>query len=171
MSTKIKPEREREVVSNTTELWIGLCRVMSSMLSQLSNDDQSDMLELLREMSGAQTDEELVEAEITIREILEPKSGVLSPMILPQAARPDRVQKWADFCGKRIRETRKDQNLTQEQLAQKAGLPQPHISRIENGEISPNHLTVEKIAKALGMPAAYFDPSDSYSKPDLSASG
>jgi transcriptional regulator with XRE-family HTH domain len=49
--------------------------------------------------------------------------------------------------------------LTQEQLAAKSGLPQSHISRIENAKHSPSLATLQKIAAALGVPVERFDLS------------
>jgi DNA-binding XRE family transcriptional regulator len=47
-------------------------------------------------------------------------------------------------------ELREKHNLTQVELAQKAGLPQAQISRIERGVVSPTSATLAKIAEALG---------------------
>ncbi|OHB75234.1 MAG: hypothetical protein A2W31_11590 [Planctomycetes bacterium RBG_16_64_10] len=62
------------------------------------------------------------------------------------------------FVSAKIRDCRKAAGLTQQQLEEKTGLPQSHISRLENGEHSPSHATLEKIAKALNMPVTMFDP-------------
>lgn len=42
------------------------------------------------------------------------------------------------------------QNLTQEQLAQRSGIRQSNISRIENGSCSPTIVTLQKLANAMG---------------------
>jgi DNA-binding XRE family transcriptional regulator len=47
-------------------------------------------------------------------------------------------------------ELREKHNLTQVELAEKAGLPQAQISRIERGVVSPTSTTLGKIAEALG---------------------
>jgi DNA-binding XRE family transcriptional regulator len=158
MSVETKAKKERGVVSDT-EMWIGLCKLMSSMILLLPEDDQGDMIELVKEMGRARTKDELTAVEDTIREILQPKTGTAVPMLLPDG-RPSKVQKWADFAGGRIREIRKRVGWTQEDLAREAGLPQSHISRIESGEISPNRITLEKIAMALKTPIGEFDPSE-----------
>ena len=51
--------------------------------------------------------------------------------------------------GERIREIRRDQNISQTQLAQAAGLNQPQVSAIEGGRVKPSAKTIEKIATAL----------------------
>jgi len=47
-------------------------------------------------------------------------------------------------------ELREKQNLTQVELAEKAGVPQAQISRIERVVVSPTSATLGKIAEALG---------------------
>lgn len=51
--------------------------------------------------------------------------------------------------GERIRSIRKDQNLTQKQLGELAGIAEPTIRRYELGKLNPKYETVEKIAAAL----------------------
>ena len=45
---------------------------------------------------------------------------------------------------------RYEQSLTQQQLAEKAGLGQASLSRIETGKVSPDIATLQKIAAAVG---------------------
>lgn len=42
------------------------------------------------------------------------------------------------------------QNLTQKELAEKSGVRQSNISRIENGTCSPTIATLEALAKGMG---------------------
>ena len=49
-----------------------------------------------------------------------------------------------------VTELREKQNLTQVELAEKTGVPQAQISRIERGVVSPTSATLTKIAEALG---------------------
>lgn len=51
-----------------------------------------------------------------------------------------------------IKDLRKNKNLTQKQLAQKAGLSQSTISDLEDGTKSPRLKTLDKIATALEIP-------------------
>lgn len=57
--------------------------------------------------------------------------------------------------GQEIREllisTRTELELTQGQLAQKAGLHQSRVSKIESGAASPNIATIRKLADAMGV--------------------
>ena len=50
---------------------------------------------------------------------------------------------------KKIRNLRESKNLTQEQLAENAGLSGKFIGEIERGTSNPTIKTIEKIAKAL----------------------
>ncbi len=45
---------------------------------------------------------------------------------------------------------RNSQHISQKELAIRAGLRQSNLSRIENGQCSPNLATLQKIAKGLG---------------------
>jgi len=51
--------------------------------------------------------------------------------------------------GRRIAEMRKEQGLTQTQLAEQCGLQQAHIARIETGKYSVGIDTLSQIADAL----------------------
>ena len=52
--------------------------------------------------------------------------------------------------GRRIAELRKEQNMTQAQLADRCGIAQAHIARIETGRYSVGLDTLAQIATALG---------------------
>ncbi|MFI5932586.1 helix-turn-helix domain-containing protein [Actinoplanes sp. NPDC051494] len=56
-----------------------------------------------------------------------------------------------DFgLGERIAGRREELGLTQEQVAERSGVRQSDISRIERGRANPTRATLEKIAAALG---------------------
>jgi transcriptional regulator with XRE-family HTH domain len=54
--------------------------------------------------------------------------------------------------GERIQALRNQRGLTQEQLADKAGLSRGYIARLETGRHDPAATTLAKIAKALRVP-------------------
>lgn len=58
--------------------------------------------------------------------------------------------------GKRIRERRKDLNLTQEQLARALGLTPQHISVIEQDKRTPSLSSLARLAKELGTTVDYL---------------
>jgi transcriptional regulator with XRE-family HTH domain len=53
---------------------------------------------------------------------------------------------------KKIKKIRKEKELTQLKLAEKAGIAQSFLSNIENGLQSPSLKNLEKISKALEIP-------------------
>jgi transcriptional regulator with XRE-family HTH domain len=53
--------------------------------------------------------------------------------------------------GKKVAKMRKQQNLSQEELAYKCGVHRTYIGSIERGEKSPTLNTIEKIAKGLNV--------------------
>ncbi|RJQ30066.1 MAG: XRE family transcriptional regulator [Peptococcaceae bacterium] len=53
------------------------------------------------------------------------------------------------ILGKNIRQFREIKELTQEQLAEKAGLTGAYLGYIERGERNPSLETIDRIAKAL----------------------
>ena len=104
-------------------------------------------------------------ASAVLREILDQERAGLTVNALRDAQpgalddEHSKLRKWADFVGQKVRERRKAAELTQEQLAEKSGLPQSHISRIEAARLSPSRATLEKIAEALGVSLKELDPS------------
>ena len=60
------------------------------------------------------------------------------------------IQKHRRLLGEAILSERKEAGLTQEKLAEKAGLSTVFISRLERGRESPSVDNLVKIAKALG---------------------
>lgn len=56
--------------------------------------------------------------------------------------------------GRKVRERREARALTQEKLAEKAGLDATYISGIERGLRNPGIKNVAKLAKALGLTTA-----------------
>lgn len=53
--------------------------------------------------------------------------------------------------GSKVREFRKSQSLSQEELADKADLHRTYIGMIERAEKNITLLNIEKVAKALGV--------------------
>ena len=54
--------------------------------------------------------------------------------------------------GQKVRAERQKQGLSQEELAEKAGVHRTYIGMIERGEKNITLLNIEKIAKALNIP-------------------
>jgi transcriptional regulator with XRE-family HTH domain len=51
--------------------------------------------------------------------------------------------------GENVKKWRKERGMTQEQLAEKAGVPRPNLSKIESGQLNVEFNTIVKIADAL----------------------
>ena len=56
----------------------------------------------------------------------------------------------------RVRQTRKQQNMTVEALAEKSGFSKTYVSRLENFRITPSIKSLSKIADALGIQMSAF---------------
>lgn len=70
------------------------------------------------------------------------------------------------LLGKRIKEIRKRRGLTQEKLAELAGIETPSMSNIENGKNYPNHETLEKLSVALDVSPYELYIFDYYMAPE-----
>lgn len=67
------------------------------------------------------------------------------------------LDKHRTFVGGQIKKRRQELKMSQAALAEKAGLPQSHISRLETGKHAPTYLTIEKVAAALGVKPSQLD--------------
>jgi DNA-binding XRE family transcriptional regulator len=132
--------------------------VLVERMRSLPKEDRNDLLELSKALFAAETDDDERSAAAAMLEILEQPRSKVVVMDLPEASGDD-LGGWTGWISLRIRDAREKVGLTQTQLAERAGLPQSHISRLERGEHSPTAKTLEKIALALDIPASCFDPS------------
>ena len=69
----------------------------------------------------------------------------------------EQKQATRDRIGIRIMLLRKQMGLTQEELAQRAGLQRTHVGRIEAGKYAVTLETIQAIAEALGMTVDIID--------------
>jgi transcriptional regulator with XRE-family HTH domain len=56
--------------------------------------------------------------------------------------------------GMKVRALRDRRAMTQEVLAQKAGISRGYLARVETGRHEPTLTTLRKLAKALGVPVS-----------------
>jgi len=133
--------------------------VVLNRARRLSHEDSADLCCLLKHFCEAQSDEARVAADEAIWELLVGQPVSVHEMDLDSDEQCDDLAKWKDFVSARVRESREEAKLTQEQLADRTGLPQSHISRIENAKLSPSYMTLQKIADALKLPVSKFDPN------------
>lgn len=71
---------------------------------------------------------------------------------MPPSDPPDWVVARRRVVGDRIRVARMRRNLTQERLAERAGLDRQAVNRVEQGHQSPRLDTLLLLADALGVP-------------------
>ncbi len=144
-----------QITDNTFALAVAVFR---ECIASLSQDDKQDVLSLIPQLLNGDDDDERQSAAEAISEILHrPKSQLVSLESL-EGGEED-LASWTTFVSKRIREARETAGLTQAELSLQSGLPQSHISRLEQGKHSPTAKTLEKIATALKLPRSHFDPS------------
>ena len=63
--------------------------------------------------------------------------------------------------GCRLRHLRQQQNLSQEELAQRAGIDRTYVGGVERGERNLSLLNVKRLADALGVkPRDLFDDAE-----------
>ena len=56
------------------------------------------------------------------------------------------IKAWREYLG-----------LTQEQVAEKIGMKQPSLARIESGSVKPRHSTIIKLSTVLGVSPALLE--------------
>jgi ribosome-binding protein aMBF1 (putative translation factor) len=149
MSTKIADE----ILNDPIALAVA---VLVDRVRGLSKEDKDDLFELTEAMANARTDEEYDAAARGMREILKQQESGMQAM--PSVEPSEELRTRIDRVGSRIRLLRERAGLTQEQLAEKSGLLQSHISRLERGHHSPSFVTLERIASALAIEVSEFDP-------------
>ncbi len=60
--------------------------------------------------------------------------------------------------GKKLRAARQEQGVSQEKLAELAGLHRTYVSSVERGERNISLLNIERLSKALGLKMADLMP-------------
>lgn len=75
------------------------------------------------------------------------------------------------YLGQKLRKLRKEQNLTQLELAQQVGITNGQVSTIERGVSSPSLATLHRIARALNVPMNEFFEDDRQREVELLRKG
>ena len=81
----------------------------------------------------------------TYEEIMAERSAAMTP----ESAAREKVFARAYDIALQVIDLRKQHGLTQRQLAERCGIDQADISRIERGSISPTATSLQRIAEAL----------------------
>jgi transcriptional regulator with XRE-family HTH domain len=73
------------------------------------------------------------------------------------------------MIGDRLRELCEHKNMSQGDIRKRSGLIKSYVSRVENGHIVPALETLEKFARALGVPIyqLFYDGEKPPNPPDL----
>jgi transcriptional regulator with XRE-family HTH domain len=75
-------------------------------------------------------------------------------------------EQYAQRIGQRIASLRKLEGISQQELADRAGLTRQHIGKIEKGElVNVAYVTIQQIAEALCMTVDLIDPKLAYLAP------
>lgn len=130
--------------------------VLRERVRELPEEDRNDLCELTQILISADSEEDVESAVNAMNEIMDQAQVQLQEFVLPDS--PDGLlAEWLTFFSGQLRDLRKEAGMTQEDLAKKSGLPQSHISRLENGMHSPSSTTIKKLAEAIGVSTASFD--------------
>lgn len=147
-------------LSPSEKLFSSAVAVIVERIIHLPSSDRILLSECIKELISAETEEELADIQSALEEILDgAKTKPLRFMESSEGEPTPKLDKWLAFVSKRIKDLRTSAKMTQEQLAEKAEIPQSHVSRLENGRHSPTRLTLEKIATALGVDVRELDYS------------
>ena len=132
----------------------------ANRLSKYPRTRLEDIKEIVSLLVDAQGEEERVEISKTLLEVLFPKSiggiGAFDDEIEAEAR--ERVDTYRRKVGQAIRQRREAVGMTQERLAELAGIPQSHVSRLECGKHTRTHLTIKRVADALKTSPSQLDP-------------
>jgi ribosome-binding protein aMBF1 (putative translation factor) len=89
-------------------------------------------------------------------------------VVARQLDRRDFAMRWQAEFGQKLADARLQAGLSQSDLARRSGVRQPHISKLEAGEMEPRLSTIFAIADTLGILARSLFPDMSWQRtPDV----
>jgi DNA-binding XRE family transcriptional regulator len=138
-----------------------LNRILLNRILKMPPSQHQRICRLVDLYRNAKTEQDASEIGEVLAEILfgEPKdytASKLSSDVSPDGR--EALKKHRKCVGKQLRKCRQGLKMSQEELAEKAGIPQSHVCRLETGKHAPTYLTIEKLANALGVAASQLDP-------------
>ena len=128
--------------------------VVIEQVQSLPKPDRDEFVTLMEHLKESTDQEERDSLQVAMEEIL--AQTPITVDVIDLSATPPAFER---HVGKIIKGIRDKAGMTQQQLAEKAGLLQSHVSRIERGEYSPTNKTLTKLAAALGVSIGVLDPS------------
>ena len=156
MSATLEHIRSMDPLRASVSMAVG---IVMDRVSRLGKEDQNDLFRLVKAMVLAKTEEEQEAIRVAMLEILEQSTGGVRAMPEPREGTADNLVKWKGHVAERVRQIRTEAQMTQNELAAKADLPQSHVSRIEKAHLAPSSKTIDKLAGALGVQPGEIDPS------------
>lgn len=144
----------------TDQATIMALSILIERIGTLPRADRNDLFDLVQALRDASEPAERDEIAGAMNEILigSPKVTTRSMPQPPNPAAEGDLRKLTNHIGGTIKQLRVQRDFTQGHLATLAGITQSHVSRIESGELSATHMTLEKIAKALNVQVRDLDP-------------
>jgi DNA-binding XRE family transcriptional regulator len=133
---------------------------LESLPKETANDLR-DLFQMYAKAKDAGDDYELQKINQAIREILLPdslKDGMDEKFFDEQPDVRAKLDKYRAKVGLEIKKRREKLRMTQAELAEKAGIPQSHVSRLECGKHVPTHITMDRVARALKTKPSRLDP-------------
>lgn len=137
-------------------------RVALERILSLNDKKRARLIELVGLYDASDDCDEKKGIENAVAEILFRRAGDLIAEPLDDAGGSDgkqRLAKHREYVANQIIKHRVQAGWSQEELAERAGLPQSHISRLERRVHAPTHLTLQKLASAFGIAVSLLDPS------------
>lgn len=156
MSATLEHIRSMDPLRASVSMAVG---IVMDRISRLGKEDQNDLFLLVKAMLQAKTEEEQEAIRIAMLEILEQSTGGVKAMPVPKKGTAENLTKWKTHVAERVRQLRTEAEMTQDDLAAKADLPQSHVSRIEKAHLAPSSRTIDRLAVALGVRPGDIDPS------------
>lgn len=125
----------------------------------LDQADKNDLRELCQILIFAEDSEDERSAAQGIYEILDRTPNGIRPFDGGTDEEAP-ASPWLKAISAKLKQSREEAGLTQQELEQRTGLPQSHISRLENGMHYPSGRTLRRIAAALNKPETFFDATE-----------
>ena len=138
-------------------------RKFKELLRSLPKETAGDLVELFQQL--AKENDEQLQAEIvqTIEEIVMPESMNVKlraefELTSEDVYVRDRLTSYRQKVGETIKKRRTQLKMSEVELAEKVGISQSHICRLETGLHVPTHVTIERVASALDATPSQLDP-------------
>jgi transcriptional regulator with XRE-family HTH domain len=72
-------------------------------------------------------------------------------IFLFQWGMPDHDEEFLEWFGSRVRDIRRQKNLSQEELAARAGIDRTYVGGVERGERNVSIMNIKRLSDALGI--------------------